>query len=64
MDTDIASGDNITWLSEQAFKYLVVSRQRKRAFEQAQTSKILLASGHEIYLYRQPTEPALESADE
>ena len=31
------------------FKYLVVSRQHKRVFDQAQASQILSACGHEIF---------------
>ena len=53
MDAGIASEENIEWLTQQGFKYLVVSRKRKREFDMAQVSKILSASGHEIYLHRQ-----------
>ena len=53
MDAGIASEENIEWLSEQGFKYVVVSRKRKREFEMAEATKILSASGHEIYLHRQ-----------
>jgi len=53
MDAGIASEENIEWLREQGFKYLVVSRKRKREFEMARATKILSASGHEIYLHRQ-----------
>ena len=53
MDAGIASEENIEWLSAQGFKYLVVSRKRKRAFEMAEAIKVLSASGHEIYLHRQ-----------
>jgi hypothetical protein len=53
MDAGIASEENIEWLSEQGFKYLVVSRKRKREFEMQEAIKILSASGHEIYLHRQ-----------
>ena len=53
MDAGIASEENIEWLSAQGFKYLVVSRKRKREFEMAEAIKILSASGHEIYLHRQ-----------
>jgi len=55
MDAGIASEENIEWLSSQGFKYLVVSRKRKREFEMAEATKILSASGHEIYLHRQNT---------
>ena len=64
MDAGIASEDNITWLSEQGFKYLVVSRQHKRVFDQAQASQILSACGHEIYLHRQQAEPTGDATDE
>jgi transposase len=53
MDAGIASEENIAWLSQQGFKYVVVSRKRKREFEMEKATKILSASGHEIYLHRQ-----------
>ena len=33
MDRGIATQDNITWLAAQGYRYLVVSRERKRTFE-------------------------------
>ena len=33
MDAGIASEDNITWLREQGYRYLVVSRKRQREFD-------------------------------
>lgn len=53
MDAGIAKEENIEWLKAQGFKYLVVSRQRKRDFEMEKATRILSASGHEIYLQRQ-----------
>ena len=62
MDAGIASEENIEWLSSQGFKYLVVSRKRKREFEMEKAIKILSASGHEIYLHRQHA-PVNQPAD-
>ena len=53
MDAGIATEENIKWLAEKEFKYLVVSRKRKREFDINEATKILSASGHEIYLERQ-----------
>jgi len=52
MDAGIATEENILWLAQNGFKYLVVSRKRKREFDKSQATKILSASGHEIYLDR------------
>jgi transposase len=56
MDAGIATEENIEWLAENGFKYLVVSRKRKREFDKTQASKILSASGYEIFLDRRDTQ--------
>lgn len=56
MDAGIATEENIQWLAENGFKYLVVSRKRKREFDKSKATKILSASGHDIYLDRRDTQ--------
>lgn len=52
MDAGIASNENIEWLSAHDYKYLVVSRERKRDFDKEKASCIQSAGGHQIYLQR------------
>jgi transposase len=54
MDAGIASEENLQWLTANKYNYLVVSRERKRDIDMAQTSVIESASGHQIHLQRQP----------
>jgi len=64
MDRGIASEANLTWLSEQGYYYLVVSRQRGRQFDpeaaitletasrdQVQIQKVISEDGQEMRLY-------------
>lgn len=53
MDAGIASQENIDWLSENNYKYLVVSRERKRIFDIEKAASIESASGHKIHLQRE-----------
>jgi len=52
MDAGIATEENIDWLIENDYKYLVVSRSRKREFDIDKARRIESACGHEIYLER------------
>ncbi len=54
MDAGIASSENIGWLSANNYKYLVVSREKKREFDREKASTIQSAGGHEIQLQREP----------
>ena len=54
MDAGIASSKNIDWLSANNYKYLVVSREKKREFDREKASTIQSAGGHEIQLQREP----------
>ena len=53
MDAGIASEKNITWLAEKGYKYLVVSRQRKRTFEMEKALSIQTASDDAVHLHRE-----------
>ena len=53
MDAGIASSENIDWLASNHYKYLVVSREKKRGFDREKASCITSAGGHEIQLQRE-----------
>ena len=53
MDAGIASEKNITWLADKGYKYLVVSRQRKYAFEMEKALSIQSASDYTVHLHRE-----------
>lgn len=54
MDAGIASEENLQWLTENNYNYLVVSRERKRDIDMQKTTVIESAGGHQIHLQRQP----------
>jgi transposase len=60
MDAGIATEKNIDWLIKHDYKYLVVSRSRKRDFDMEQARSFKSACGHEIYLQRTEEERADE----
>ncbi|MCF6353936.1 MAG: transposase [Candidatus Polarisedimenticolaceae bacterium] len=49
IDAGIATESSITWLKEQGYRYLVVSRKRKRDFDPAQAITIKDGAGAEGY---------------
>jgi transposase len=52
MDAGIATAANITWLKQQDYRYLVVSRERGRQFDADQAVETLTASNETIRLQR------------
>lgn len=60
MDAGIATAANIAWLKEQAYRYLVVSRERARQFDPAQAVDTLTASNETIRLQRVPSKDGTE----
>ena len=64
MDAGIASEKNITWLVNNGYKYLVVSRQKKRTFEMDKALSIQSASDHTIHLQREEVQEQGEEASE
>ena len=52
MDAGISSDENLNWLIANGYKYLVVSRERKRHFDMDSAHSITSASGHDIHLQR------------
>jgi transposase len=49
MDAGIATEANIAWLSEQGYRYLVVSRERQRQFDAEQAVPVTTAAGNTVH---------------
>jgi transposase len=60
MDAGIATAANIAWLKAQAYRYLVVSRERARPFDPDQAVDTLTASDETIRLQRVVNEDKTE----
>ncbi len=56
MDAGISSQENIDWLVSKGYKYLVVSREKKRTFDREKATCIESCGGHEIHLQREDGE--------
>jgi len=52
MDAGIATEDNLRWLREQGYRYLVVSRERARQFEATSAQPIENAAGKTVSIQR------------
>ena len=52
MDRGIATEDNLTWLREQGYRYLVVSRERQRQFDASDATELQTAGGERVSLQR------------
>ena len=61
MDRGIATQDNITWLAEQGYRYLVVSRERKRTFDVASAMTVTTATQQPVHLHKVLSEDGQET---
>ena len=61
MDRGIATQDNITWLAEQGYRYLVVSRARKRTFDLASAMTVTTATQQPVHLHKVLSEDGQEA---
>jgi hypothetical protein len=52
MDRGIATEENLLWLREQGYRYLVVSRERHRQFDANEASDLQTASGERVSVQR------------
>ena len=52
MDRGIATEENLLWLREQGYRYLVVSRERHRQFDPNESSDLQTASGERVSVQR------------
>jgi len=53
MDRGIATSDNIKWLVEHGYRYLVVSREQARHIDFSQAETIITSSGNDILVQRE-----------
>ncbi|MDD2469253.1 MAG: IS1634 family transposase [Desulfobulbus sp.] len=60
MDRGIATAANISWLIEHHYRYLVVSRERTRQFDLAQSEDVATASDQTVHLQRVVSDDGLE----
>ena len=56
MDKGIATQENIAWLQEQGWRYVVASRERKREFDADAAGSVETASGTGVRIYQQQDE--------
>lgn len=61
MDRGIATEDNLSWLRENGYRYLVVSRTRKRQFEPENAITITNASKEKVHLQKVMSEDGQEA---
>lgn len=52
MDAGIATEDNLAWLTQNGYRYVAVSRKRKRSFDPARASIVETASGLPVQVQR------------
>ena len=52
MDAGIATEDNVAWLRDNGYRYLVVSRQRTRRFDPERSTAIETRSHHKVHLHK------------
>ena len=56
LDKGIATEDNVAWLREQGWQYVVASRERRREFDAAEAEALETASGSGVRVYQQRDE--------
>jgi hypothetical protein len=61
MDRGIATRANLEWLTENKYRYLVVSRERLREFDFAKAQSIQTARSGEIQIYKELNEDQTEA---
>ena len=61
MDRGIATQDRITWLAAQGYRYLVVSRERKRTFDLAAAMTVTTATQQSVHLHKVLSEDGQEA---
>jgi transposase len=61
MDKGVATADNVKWLNDNDYTYLVVNREQKRIFDFEKGTPIQTKSNSEVLIYKEITEDGLES---
>jgi transposase len=60
MDRGIATADNVEWMVNHGFRYLVVNRERARILDIKQASPLTTSSGDTIQIYSQLNDKGTE----
>jgi transposase len=60
MDRGVATEENLVWLREKGYRYLVVSRERTRCFDPQHAETLLNAAGETLRLQRECSEDGQE----
>jgi transposase len=60
MDRGIATADNVEWMVNHDFRYLVVNRERARIFDMKQASPLTTSSGDTLNIYSQLNDKGTE----
>ena len=53
MDRGIATKEGIDWLREEGYRYIVVSRERRKHFDEQQAEALQTSSGSDVEVYRE-----------
>jgi transposase len=61
MDKGVATADNVKWLNDNGYTYLVVNREQKRIFDFEKGTPIQTKSNSEVLIYKEMTEDGSES---
>jgi transposase len=61
MDRGLATEDNLKYLSENGYRYVVVSRERSRQFDFSRSQALKTAAGQEIEIYREVNDAGSEA---
>ena len=56
MDRGIATQERIDWLRQEGYRYIVVSRERRKPFDEEQAEALQTSSGSEVRIYREVEE--------
>ncbi len=55
MDRGVATQERIDWLRKEGYRYIVVSRERRKPFDEEQAEALETSSGSDVRVYREAT---------
>jgi len=61
LDAGIATQENLTWLKEKGWRYLVVSRKRHKEWDEKQSCQVRKEGGNEVRIYSKHNEQTDET---
>ena len=53
MDRGVATKDRIDWLRKEGYGYIVVSRERRKPFDEQKAEALQTSSGSDVEIYRE-----------